>query len=105
MKPRLPRALVLLLWFVVPAGAYALLWQLTAQDTLLRLGYLLWLHCSTDDLVNSWRITLARAFFELVVPLLLGLLGLVWGRRRALAITSNRCAARKPSAPGGRPAP
>jgi len=68
--------------FLVPAIGYALLWQVTAPDTLRQLGYRLWLRDSADDLVTAERMLVISAAYEFVVPVLVGVVGLVWGWRR-----------------------
>ena len=72
--------LVLALCFALPAAGYALVWEFTGPDTLLRVGYLLWLRSSTDDLFNASRVKLVGFVFEIVMPMAVGLVGLAWGR-------------------------
>jgi len=66
--------------FLGPALAYVLIWQLTADDTLRQLGYQLWLRNSTDDLVVARRMVAITAVYEFVVPVLVGVAGLLWWR-------------------------
>lgn len=87
MNRKPTRIAVLAASFGAPALGYALLWQLTAPDTLRQLGYQLWVRNSTDDLVTAQRVFAVSLFYELVMPVLVGLVGLAWGwgawRRRA----------------------
>jgi len=79
--PRWKKAAILVACFVVPAGCYYLLWLATAQDTLTRLGYYLWLYASPEDLMNKIRLDRIRVvFFGVLMPGLVGLVGLIWGR-------------------------
>ena len=93
MSLGLRRAAVLLASFAGPALGYALVWQLTAPDTLRQLGYQLWVRNSTDDLVTAQRILVISSFYEVVMPALVGLVGLVWGwawwRRHAHRVASG----------------
>ena len=41
----------------------------------------MWLRASTDDLLNAKRVQMAELFFSTALPLLVGLVGLAWGRR------------------------
>ena len=66
--------------FVLPAAAYALVWHWTGPDTLDRIGYAFFVYGSLDETVNAIRINTIGAFFLVMMPVLVGLVGLGWAR-------------------------
>ena len=79
MDKRYKKALFLAACFLGPMSAYRFICSLTARDTLNRIGYYLWLHASPEDLLNWLRMNAITGFYQVLLPILLGLAGLGWG--------------------------
>lgn len=83
------RALAFLAWlgaFCVPVGFYLVFWSIVGPDAMNRMGYIFWLLSGPDDLTAAMRIAATRFFFLVVMPLVLGIVGLGW---RAIWIRSR----------------
>lgn len=61
--------------------AYKYLWAKIEQDLLNRIGYIIWLHFSAEDFLNFLRINTMKQFLVVLIPILFGILGVLWGRR------------------------
>ena len=67
--------------FLAPFFIDRLLWHWIEKDVLNQIGYWLWLHASTEEILNVHRVLIAKSLLGFVPPILLGCLGVLLGRR------------------------
>jgi hypothetical protein len=70
-------------WFVFFAAVilYSVFWGLIGRSVLNRIGYLLWLSSSAEELLNYNRITVIGILFRFIIPLIIGAVAVRWSRR------------------------
>ncbi len=80
MSNRWIKILALILATLLPIVVYFIAWSVFKQNVLNRIGYSLWIYGSTEDHLNLVRMMWVGTVFNVLLPLLIGITGVFWGR-------------------------